>query len=89
MEEETGAEEEVQVIQDNTSSNVLQINERVTERNINDESSIERPSSYPPESGRSPETATSISSRESIHMHIFTTDNSSVFSKKSLARKSI
>ncbi|EFO26518.2 hypothetical protein LOAG_01962 [Loa loa] len=89
VEEETSAEEEEQVIQNDTSPTELQISERVTETDTNDESSIIRLLSYLPEPQHSLETAISISGRASVPMHIFTTDNSSVFSRKLLARKSI
>lgn len=91
MEEEAGVEAEEQVMQDNvTLPNELEITERMTEIEMNDESSIVRLSSYPSELQHLPEIATSVSDRASIHMHIFTTNNSSsTFSKKSLTRKSI
>uniref|UniRef100_A0A0R3RSY1 EGF-like domain-containing protein n=1 Tax=Elaeophora elaphi TaxID=1147741 RepID=A0A0R3RSY1_9BILA len=90
VEEETNVEVEEQVIRNVTSPSELQITERMREVDINEnQSSARRPSSYPPELQHSPEIATSISGRASVYMHIFTTDNSSVFSKKSLTRKSI
>ncbi|VDK73972.1 unnamed protein product [Litomosoides sigmodontis] len=91
MEEQRGMAVEEQVMQnDVTLPNELRIAEQVTEIGTNDESSVVRLSSYAFESQRLPELATSISDRASVHMHIFTTDNSSsVFSKKSLTRKSI
>ncbi|CAG9532758.1 unnamed protein product [Cercopithifilaria johnstoni] len=86
MEEEIVIGEEEQVIQsDVTLLNELQITERMTEVGTNDdESSAVRPSLQ-----HSPERATSVLSGTSIYMHISTTDNNSMFSKKSLIRKSI
>uniref|UniRef100_A0AAF5PTW1 EGF-like domain-containing protein n=1 Tax=Wuchereria bancrofti TaxID=6293 RepID=A0AAF5PTW1_WUCBA len=87
--EERSTEEEEQVIENVTSPSELEINERVTETDTNDESLVLCPLSYPPESQHSLETATSGSGRALVHMHIFNTDNSSLSNKNLLTRKSI
>lgn len=89
MEGETGIGEEEQMIRNDALSSELQINERVRDTDSNDELSMVCSSTYPPEARHFSETTTSGSDRVSESMHIFTTENSSVFSKKLFARKSI
>ncbi|VDK62458.1 unnamed protein product [Onchocerca ochengi] len=89
VEGETGIGEEEQMIRNDALSSELQINERVRDTDSNDELSMVCSSTYPPEARHFSETTTSGSDRVSESMHIFTTENSSVFSKKLFARKSI
>lgn len=91
MEEEANIEENGQMIQgdDVVLPSDLEITERMTEMDISYEQSTVLPSSNPSESQHSLEIATSVSGGTTIHMNIFTIDNSSMFSRKSLTRKSI
>uniref|UniRef100_A0A915PQC2 EGF-like domain-containing protein n=1 Tax=Setaria digitata TaxID=48799 RepID=A0A915PQC2_9BILA len=86
--EEIRLEEEEEVVSAPLAE--LQINEQLSGTETDNETPIILPPSYLMEPCQSLESSTSVPGGASVHMHIFSTDNSSItFSKKALTRKSI